>query len=113
LLVLWFAPDLYYYTDRSFAGRLGFYLEGYWTSQESQLMNIAAIERDRPPIALIESGREVTDLYTYPYLLSYIAENYHALGALPSGGGRSIRVLARNDRVPSSRDAQLGWPCYA
>lgn len=113
LLVLWFAPDLYYYTDRPFAGRLGFYLEGYWTSQESELINIATIERDRPPIALIESGREVTDLYTYPRLLSYIAETYHALGTLPSGDGRSIRVLARNDRVPSSRDAQLGWPCFA
>ena len=113
LLVLWFAPDLDHYSDRPFAGRLGFYMEGYWTSQESERMNIAAIERDRPTIALIESGREATDLYTYPHLLAYIARTYHALGALPSTDGRSIRVLARNDRSASSTDAQLGWPCYS
>jgi hypothetical protein len=113
LLVMWFAPDLYYYSDRPFAGRLGFYLEGYWTTPESELMNISAIERDRPPIALIESGREVTDLYTYPYLLAYIAKHYHLVGSLPSGDDRSIRVLARNDRLPSSIDPQLEWPCYS
>ena len=113
LLVLWFAPDLYYYSDRPFAGRLGFYLEGYWASEELELKNIAAIERDRPALALMESDREVTDLYTHPQLLRYLAESYHHVGTISGNEGRSIEVLARNGRVPSSRYGESEWPCFS
>jgi hypothetical protein len=113
LLVLWFAPDLYYYSDRPFAGRLGFYLEGYWTSVDHERANIAALERDRPVIVLMEPGRTATDLYTYPQLLDYVAAYYHPLGELHSGDGRRVRVHARNDRRPSGVDVETGWPCYA
>ena len=112
LLVLWFAPDLYYYADRPFGGRLGFYMEGYWTSPDHERANIAAIDRDRPLLAVVEAGREATDLYTYPQLLEYIDRHYSPIGELPSPGGNAIRVLARTDRQPVSIDAELGWPCY-
>jgi hypothetical protein len=112
LLVLWFAPDLYYYADRPFAGRLGFYLEGYWTSARHEELNLRAIERDRPTIAIVEAGREETDLYTYPRLLEYVSRSYSAVGELTSHDGRTLRVLARNDRSPTSVDDELGWPCY-
>jgi len=112
LLVLWFAPDLYYYADRPFGGRLGFYMEGYWTSPDHQRANLAAIDRDRPLLAVVEAGREATDLYTYPQLLEYIDRHYSPIGELPSPGGNAIRVLARTDREPVSIDAELGWPCY-
>ena len=113
LLVLWFAPDLYYYSDRPFAGRLGFYLEGYWTSADHERANIAALERDRPVIVLMEPGRRATDLYTYPQLLDYVSTHYHVLGELHSSDGRRVRVHARNDRTPSGVDAETGWPCFA
>ena len=113
LLVLWFAPDLYYYSDRPFAGRLGFYLEGYWTSVDHERANIAALERDRPVIVLMEPGRTATDLYTYPQLLDYMSTRYHALGELHSSDGRRVRVHARNDRTPAGVDVETGWPCFA
>jgi hypothetical protein len=113
LLILWFAPDLYYYADRPFAGRLGFYLEGYWTSARHEELNLRAIERDRPTIAIVEAGREETDLYTYPRLLEYVSRSYSAVGELTSPDRRTLRVLARNDRSPTSIDVELGWPCYS
>jgi hypothetical protein len=112
LLVLWFAPDLYYYSDRPFAGRLAFYLEGYWASDAAERQNISTIERDRPAIALMESDRERTDLYTYPRLLRYLAESYHLVGTIPSNDDRSIEVFARNDRAPTATEGESGWPCY-
>jgi hypothetical protein len=113
LLVLWFAPDLYYFAERPFAGRFGFYLEGYWGSADELQANLEAIERDRPVIVLMESGRRSSDLYTYPRLLAYVDTAYHRIGDLSANDGTSIHVLARNDRVPSSIDPNLGWPCYA
>jgi hypothetical protein len=112
LLVLWFAPDLYYYADRPFGSRLGFYMEGYWASAFHERANIAAIERDRPVLAVVEAGREASDLYTYPQLLDYIERHYSPIGELQSSGDNPIRVLARTDREPVSIDPVLGWPCY-
>lgn len=112
LLVLWFAPDLYYYSGRPFAGRLGFYMEGYWASAQHERENIAAIERDRPTLVLMEPGRRETDLYTYPQLLTYVANKYRELGVLQSSDGRRVRVHARNDRTPTGVDRETGWPCF-
>jgi hypothetical protein len=112
LLVLGFAPDIYYYADRPFAGRLGFYMEGYWTSASDQRMNMRAIDRERPLLAILEAGREVTDLYTYPWMLAYLGEHYRELGEVSGSDGSSIRVFARNDRPPASHDAELGWACF-
>ena len=112
LLVLWFAPDLYYYSGRPFAGRLGFYMEGYWASPDHERENIAAIERDRPTLALMEPGRRETDLYTYPLLLTYLANEYREVGVLESSDGRRVRVHVRNDRTPTGVDRKTGWPCF-
>jgi hypothetical protein len=113
LLVLWFAPDLYYYSGRPFAGRLGFYMEGYWASVDHERENIAAIERDRPTVVLMEPGRRATDLYTYPLLLTYIENEYREAGVLESSDGRRVRVHVRNDRRPTGVDRETGWPCFA
>jgi hypothetical protein len=113
LLVLWFAPDLYYYSGRPFAGRLGFYMEGYWASPAHEQRNLATVERDQPAIVLMEPGRRATDLYTYPRLLEYVAASYYQLGELRANDGSRVRVLARKDRTPSGIDQELGWPCFS
>jgi hypothetical protein len=112
LLVLWFAPDLYYYADRPFAGRLGFYMEGYWASGEHESANLDRIERERPVLALSEVRHEASDLRTYPKLAGYLADFYRPIGKLPDNDGSVIRVLARADRMPTSTDPDLGWPCF-
>lgn len=112
LLVLWFAPELYYYADRPFAGRMGAYMNGYYTSETNQRRNIAALERDRPAVALMEAGRDVTDLATHQSVLAYLARDYHELGRVPANDGTVIRVFGRNDRRSTSTQADLGWPCF-
>ena len=112
LFVLWGGPEVFYYANRPFAGRIGAYMEGYYTSAINQRENAAALERDRPPVAIMEAGREQTDLKTHPSALAYLAAHYHEIGRLPATDGTVLRVLGRNDRQPSSTDADLGWPCY-
>jgi hypothetical protein len=112
LLVLWFAPEFYYYADRPFAGRMGAYMDGFYTSDTNRRQNIAALERDRPAVAILEAGREQTDLATHPSVLAYLAANYHELGRVPATDGTQIRVFGRNDRPSTSAHADLGWPCY-
>lgn len=112
LLVLWPAPQVYYYADRPFAGLMGSYMEGYYSSDFNQRRNAAALERDRPAVAVIEAGRELTDLATHPSAIAYLASHYHQLGELPAADGTVLRAFGRNDRQPTSTHPDLGWPCY-
>lgn len=112
LLVLWGGPELYYYADRPFAGRIGLYMEGYYRSDVNQRRNSAALERDRPPVVISEPGRELNDLATHPLALAFLARHYRPLGDLTATDGTVLRVFGRTDRPSTSTHPDLGWPCY-
>jgi hypothetical protein len=112
LLVLSPAPQIYYYANRPFAGRMGWYMEGYYSSELNQRENARALERDRPSVAIIDAGRESRDLATHPSALHYVTQHYHPVGELAAADGTILRVLARNDRRPTGTFSDAGWPCY-
>jgi hypothetical protein len=104
--------EFYYYADRPFAGRIGLYMEGYYSSDANQRENGAALERDRPAIAISEPRRELTELVTHPSALAFLARYYRPLGELPATDGTVFRVYGRIDRQATSTDADVGWSCY-
>ncbi len=112
LLVLWGGPELYYYADRPFAGRIGLYMEGYYRSDVNQRADAAALERDQPPIVISEPGRELKDLVTHPSALAFLARHYRPLGDLTATDGSVLRVFARTDRPATSTHPDVGWPCF-
>lgn len=112
LLVLWGGPEMYYYADRPFAGRIGLHMEGYYNSDVNQRENATALERDRPPIIITEPGRELRDLATHPSALAFLARHYRPLGELTVSDGTVLRVLGRTDRPSTSTHPDVGWPCY-
>lgn len=112
LLVLWGGPEMYYYADRPFAGRIGLHMEGYYNSDVNQQGNTAALERDRPPVVITEPGRELRDLATHPSALAFLARHYHPLGELTVSDGTVLRVFGRTDRPSTSTHPDVGWPCY-
>jgi hypothetical protein len=112
LLVLWFAPEIYYYADRPFGGRLPFYSAGYWSTARHERANIARLEQDRPVIAVTEKSRETNELQTHPALRAYLVSSYGQIGQIEAGEGQEYRVWARKDVAPVSIDQASGWPCY-
>jgi hypothetical protein len=104
--------EFYYYADRPFAGRIGLYMQGYYSSDVNQRENAAALERDRPAVAITEPGRELTELATHPSALAFLARHYRPLGELTATDGTVFRVYGRTDRQASSTSADVGWPCY-
>jgi hypothetical protein len=104
--------EFYYFADRPFAGRIGLYMEGYFSSDVNQRENAAALERDHPAVAISEPGRERTELATHPSALAFLARHYHSLGELTATDGSVFRVYGRNDRQATSTQADVGWPCY-
>ena len=111
LFMLSGGAELYYYADRPFAGRIGLYMEGYYSSEVNQRADAAALERDRPAVAIIELGRE-PDLARHPSARAFLAANYRPLGELTNTDGTVLRVFGRTDRQSTSTHPDVGWPCY-
>ena len=111
LLVLSGGAELYYFADRPFAGRIGLYMEGYYSSESNQRADAAALERDRPAVAITELGRE-TDLAAHSSARSFLAANYRPLGELTTTNDAVLRVYGRTDRQSTSTHPDVGWPCY-
>ena len=103
---------MYYYADRPFAGRIGLYMEGYYHTDDNQQANATSLERDRPPIAITEPGRELRDLATHPSALAFLARHYRPLGDMTVSDGTVLRVFGRTDRPSTSTHPDVGWPCY-
>jgi hypothetical protein len=112
LFVLSGGDEFFYYADRPYAGRSGLSLEGYYSSDANQRANTAALERDRPSVAISEPRRELTDLATHPSALEFLARYYRPLGELTAADGTVFRVFGRIDRQATSTSADVGWPCY-
>jgi hypothetical protein len=96
--------EFYYYADRPFAGRIGLYMEGYYSSDVNQRANAAALERDHPSVAISEPGRELTDLATHPSALAFLARHYRPLGELtaPCSAYSAGSIDRRRRRPPMS-----------
>ncbi|MCA1581679.1 MAG: hypothetical protein LC796_09885 [Acidobacteria bacterium] len=77
-----------------------------YETQEKQLEVIQALERERPPIAIIASGRNdafdgVSNRDRAPLVARYLDEHYRTIGRV---GSRTLAALiARGERTRSSR----------
>jgi hypothetical protein len=111
LLVLSGGAELYYYADRPFAGRIGLYMEGYYSSDANQRADAAALERDRPAVAITEPGRDA-ELAAHSSARAFLAANYRSLGELTTTDDTVLRVYGRIDRQSMSTHPDVGWPCY-
>ncbi len=112
LLVLWFAPEIYYYADRLMAPRHLVFVPGYAQLGREQQMTLSKIERFSPPIAFANSGLDGFTKEVYPAVVEYVHREYDMAGSLEGEGERYV-ILARRDRPAVRSYGDEHWPCYA
>jgi hypothetical protein len=112
LLVLWFAPEIYYYADRLMAGRHLVFVQGYQFLGQEQRLALAKVERYAPPIALASGSLDGFTREVYPGVADYVHREYDVGGSFEDAGER-YTVLARRDRRPTGWYGESKWPCYA
>jgi hypothetical protein len=112
LLVLWFAPEIYYYSDRLMAGRHLVFVQGYQELGVEQQLALAKVERYAPPIALANGALDGFTHDVYPRVVDYVRREYDVVGSLENDGER-YTVLGRRDRRATSWYGESKWPCYA
>lgn len=112
LLVLWFAPEIYYYADRLMAGRHLVFVQGYQNLGLEQQLALAKVEHYAPPIALANGALDGFTHDVYPRVVDYVRREYDVGGSLENDG-EHYTVLVRRDRRATSWYGESKWPCYA
>jgi len=111
VLVMWFAPEIYYYADRPMAGRHAFFLPGLGVLPHEHEMEMAKIRRSPPGLVFVKAGSTREPRETFPELFDLIARDYR-LGASVEADDDRYEVFVPRDR-PSRRGYGDGeWPCF-
>lgn len=114
LFVLAEHPELYYFSDRRFAGGHAWLLPGYYSGDADEARIVARIESARVPIVVTETRSFYDEEYrpVFEQIHQYLQDEYVKAGEVEFGGPRPLRVLVRSDLEPTHRYEALDLPCF-
>ena len=110
LLVLWFAPEIYYHADRLMAARHLFYDSGYQNIEQEQRLTLEKIQRYAPPLVYANGELDTYTRMLYPEVVDYVHRDYDLVGAIEDNG-RRYQVFLRKDASVVRRFGEHEWPC--
>jgi hypothetical protein len=114
LLVTWFAPEMYFYAKRGFAGRQIFWFPGFYSSPEDQDRILASLRAHPTPVAIHRTDHWLS-VRAFDRVQAYLAERYQVVHELvrDEGSSSAYQILVDSQREPTGRYDGLPLPCYA
>jgi hypothetical protein len=103
LLTLTFAPEIFFYTHRGFAGGHVSFSPGYYTSDRDATVLLQRVSSEDVPFVILDSQTEGEMLGDYPRIGSYVRSNYHEAWRVPLTNEKAFVVLARNGTAECAR----------
>ncbi len=110
ILVLWFAPEIYYYSDRLMATRHAFFLAELGNLSFERDMEIDKIRRWPPAVVFTRRGSEGAVRKEFPQVMDLLARDYHVAASVEDDD--PYLILVRADRTPAREYGADRWPCY-
>jgi hypothetical protein len=113
LFVLGEYPQLYYFSNRLFAGGHAWLLPLYYTGEADEALIVARLMSARVPIVITEARAAYDEDYRpiFERVHAYLEREYRDAGEI-EGDGRRLRVLVAADLQPVRRYDALGLPCF-
>ena len=111
----WFIPELYYFSQRAFAGGMAETFGGHWSDTGHQRRIVSKMESESVPVAILLSAGLDDFHQTYPVLGDYLSARYDEAGSLTFGDpdGTLYTLLTQRSRVPTGTDPVFSVPCFA
>ena len=112
VLVTWFAPDLFYYAERGFAGGQVYLDPGWHASAADQRLTIERMQRQSVPIVL--GRRDLVEEFRqeFPLVYDYVQARYRLAAELAFGEEQSYLIFVDGRRDPDAEHPDLGLPCF-
>lgn len=103
LLTLTFAPEIFFFTRRGFAGGHVSFSPGYYTSDRDATLLLQRVSSEDVPFVILDSQTEGEMLGDYPRIGSYVRSHYHEAWRVPLTDEKAFVVLARNGSAECAR----------
>lgn len=110
LIVTWFAPELFFYSGRAFAGGQKAFHHDHFSSAADQRVTLARLERQSVPIVLVDVGRYKEFEEKFALVHRYLLAHYTI--AREFDFGERYRILIDRRAIPSGTYAPLSLPCF-
>jgi hypothetical protein len=107
-----FAPELFFYAGRGFAGGQVTLTPGYYVTDRHATMMLERLSHEDVPLVILDSETEHEMRQHYPRVAAYVAEVYQHVADFPAGGDKRFIVLAERGRVPVRSFGADALPCY-
>jgi hypothetical protein len=112
LLVTWFAPEVYFYSERKFAAGLAFFYPGFFSSPPQEEVAVARLRTQTVPIVLVDvASYEQSFIHDHPKLAAHLAEHFAVAGEVEAADAR-YRVLTDRRAVPLRVSSPWSLPCF-
>ena len=112
VLVTWFAPDVFYYAERGFAGGQAYFEPGWHGSVADQRLTIERMQRQSVPMILGRRDQEEVFRGAFPLVYDYIQTRYRLAAESSFGEEQSLLVFVDTRLDPAGEHPDLGLPCY-
>ena len=114
LFVAGYAPEIYTYARRLFAGGHGQFIQGYQVSDATLEQIVARLQQHVVLFALMLSDEEPGWRAESVPVDAFVRANFSPMAEIVVDKDRTVRILVRNgsDAIRTSTDKQTGWPCF-
>ena len=107
----WFVPELYFFAQRGFAGRMVVAFGQHWSEPPNQRRIVDELEAESVPIVVSESEHHADFMDAYPIVAAYLNQRYRLAGRIHSGGFTYLLLVDRT-RTPVRTDPSGSLPCF-
>jgi hypothetical protein len=110
--VIGFEPQVFFLSERGFAGGVAFYDLGWSTSERDQRLAIERWSKQQVPIVVAVRAEWKSFSKDHRLLREWLDQQYQRISVSDFGGNKELAVLANTSYVPAGTHADTGLPCY-
>jgi hypothetical protein len=109
LFVTWFAPQVYFQSERPFSGGQVFLAQGWNATPADQQVTVSLLQRQRVPIVLENTEWEYE--HYFPIVAEYVRNHYRYV-EIPADWAQGYRVLVDPNVKRTGTYDLFDMPCY-
>jgi hypothetical protein len=112
ILAMTFAPELFFYSGRMFAGGQVTMSPGYSVTESDASLMLERLAREDVPLVIMDSDTRGEMDHHFPRITALIRNRYREAGTVALGTEKRLIVLAESSRRVTARFGADGLPCF-
>jgi hypothetical protein len=113
VLAAWFAPEVYYFSGRGFAGGMVVYFGGHWSRPTDQRRVLRRMQGESVPIAIVDLRSYAEFRRDFATIDAFLTSEYDIAAESSMGDPEGMyRILVRRGTVPVRTYTAESLPCF-